>query len=290
MDKTKSGIIAGFASVVVNVVLFGVKLWAGLMTGSVALVADAWHILSDSVTSVFVMATVKLASRKADTEHPFGHGRWEPIGAIFIGLALGIVAYDFARQAVMQFINRETVVYGNAAIAAAIISIVLKEIMAQYAFYVARKTKNEVVRADAWNHQTDAIAATVVLIGILLAKNFWWIDSALAFLISMTIAYGVYDVLKSSINKMLGEMPGQEFIDEVTNDIVKLYEEDFQIHHWHLHDYISSKELTIHIRLNGDISIANGHEVASSIERLIQDKYNMMATVHVEPYYFKRPA
>ena len=85
MDKNKAGYLEGFISILVNLGLFGLKFWAGIVSGSIALIADAWHTLSDSVSSVIVILGVKLSSRKPDKEHPFGHGRWEQIAAILLG-------------------------------------------------------------------------------------------------------------------------------------------------------------------------------------------------------------
>ena len=86
MDKKKASYIEGTVSIIVNIGLFCIKYWAGIVSGSVALIADAWHTLSDSVSSVIVIVGAKLSSRKPDKEHPFGHGRWEYIASIFIGI------------------------------------------------------------------------------------------------------------------------------------------------------------------------------------------------------------
>ena len=288
MDKTKSGITEGVVSVIINTLLFALKFWAGMITGSLALIADSWHTLSDSISSVIVIIAAKLSARKADKEHPFGYGRWEQIATLFIAVFLGMIAYDFGKSSIAQFLNRAKVQFGTAAIVVTIISIVVKELLAQYAFSLAKKTGNDSIRADGWHHRTDALSSVVVLIGILFANQFWWIDSAMGFIIALMILYASFIILKDVINKLLGEEPNREFIDNLTKDIVNYYEEDFLLHHLHIHDYISHRELTCHIRLNKDLSIENGHEIASAIERHIKDKYNMMATIHIEPLIYER--
>ena len=279
----------GAVSILINTLLFAAKIWAGIITGSIALIADAWHTLSDSISSVVVIIGIKLSSRKADKEHPFGHGRWEQISTLFIAVFLGIIAYDFAKLSVIQFTKKEKVDFGTIAIVVTIISIVAKELLAQYAYRIAKKTGNDSIRADAWHHRTDALSSVVVLVGILFAKQFWWIDSVLGFLISLMIFYATFDILKNVIDKILGEVPSQEFVNDLTNEIVKLYENDFQLHNLNIHNYISRKELTLHIRLNRDLSIQNGHEIASALEKLIKDKYDINATVHIEPLNFRSP-
>ena len=282
-DKTKAGYREGIISIIVNTVLFAVKLWAGIITGSIALAADAWHTLSDSISSVIVVAAVKLSSRKADKEHPFGHGRWEQIAALFIAVILGIIAYDFLKNSILQFNEREKAVFGAPALIVTLVSIVVKEALAQYAFYTGRKTNSPSVKADGWHHRTDALSSVVVLAGILFAKQFWWIDSVLGIIIALMLFYATLKIMRESITKLLGEEPGQDLIEEINAEIKKVYPDDLWIHHFHLHNYVLHQELTLHIRLDKNLSIERGHQIATVIEDLIKEKFNMAATIHVEP-------
>ncbi|MCF0206580.1 MAG: cation diffusion facilitator family transporter, partial [Bacteroidales bacterium] len=125
MDRTKWNYAAGFVSIAVNTLLFALKYWAGIVSGSVALLADAWHTMSDSLSSIVVVIGVKLSSREADKEHPFGHGRIENIVSIFIGVMLAIVAYEFVMESVEKFQNPDQqAVFGTLAIVVTVISIV----------------------------------------------------------------------------------------------------------------------------------------------------------------------
>ena len=162
MDKTRAGYLEGIISVIVNSILFILKFWAGVITGSIALTADAWHTLSDSLSSIIVIVAVKLSSKKPDTEHPFGHGRWEQIAALFIAFLLGIIAFDFFKDSFTQFKNQKSTEFGTIAIVVTIISIIVKEALAQYAFYIGRKTENVSIKADGWHHRTDALSSVVV--------------------------------------------------------------------------------------------------------------------------------
>ena len=284
MDKNKAGYTEGILSIIVNSLLFVLKMWAGIVTGSIALTADAWHTMSDSLSSVVVLAAVRLSSKKPDKEHPFGHGRWEPIAAMVIAFILIVIAFGFLKDSITQFYNRETTAnFGIIAIVVTVISIVVKEAVAQYAFYVGRKTDNASVKADGWHHRTDALSSVVVLIGILFAKNFWWIDSVLGFIISLMLFYVGYKIIKDAAIKLLGEEPGPELIAGIKEKAKELYTDDLQLHHFHIHNYISHKELTLHIKLDKNLSIEAGHKVASDIEDSIQESYGIIATVHVEP-------
>ena len=283
MDHTKAGYIEGTVSIIVNTVLFALKIWVSIITGSIALAADAWHTLSDSLSSIVVVIAAKLGSRKADKEHPFGHGRWEQIASIFIAFILGLIAFGFFQTSIIQFSGKEKVEYGTMAIIVTAVSIVVKELLAQYAFYIGRKAGNSSVKADGWHHRSDALSSVVVLAGILFAKQFWWIDSALGVAIALMLFYAAIVILREAITKILGEQPSLKLIDEITNEIKKNYNDDLNIHHFHMHNYISHKELTFHIRLKKDLTIGEGHEIATEIEKIIMNKFDMTATIHVEP-------
>jgi cation diffusion facilitator family transporter len=285
MNRAKAQILEGTISVVVNAALFAVKLWAGLVTGSIALVADAWHTMSDSLTSIFVVLSAKLASKKPDKEHPFGHGRWELIAAVIIAMILGFVGCEFLLSSIDRFQNRESVFFGTLAIVVTATSIVIKELMAQYAFYIGRKTNNAVVTADGWHHRSDALSSIVVLIGILVSRfaaDLWWMDSVLGMFCAFAIFYAAYQILKEAISKLLGEEPEQELIDKISTAIIKKHSKSVEPHHFHLHNYVSHKELTLHIILDKNMTIAEGHKIAASIEHLVKEQFGMEATVHID--------
>jgi len=283
MDKQRAGFLEGFISIFINIVLFALKIWAGIVSNSVALIADAWHSLSDSLSSVVVIVASKLAAKKPDKEHPFGHGRWELIAAILIGFILAVISYDILIESIQKLFHRKSADFGLVAIVVIVLSIIFNEGLTQYAFYLGRKTGSMTVKADAWHHRTDAISSVVVLIGIFLNNYFWWIDSVLGILIALMIFYVVYDIIKKAANKLLGEKPSAEMIEEIESIISDHSSSDIQPHHYHFHNYINHKELTFHIKLNQKMSILEGHELATKIENSIYDKLNIHTTIHLEP-------
>ena len=283
MNKNKAVYLQGILSIIVNTILFGLKLWAGIVSGSIALTADAWHTLSDSLSSMIVIFGVKLSSKKADKEHPFGHGRWEQIAAIFIGFLLAIIAYDFIKDSIIQFQTKESANFGTIAIVVTIISILVKEGLAQYAFYVARKTNNLSVKADGWHHRTDALSSIIVLIGIFFTDRFWWIDSVLGIIIAGMLFYAAFTIIKAAITKLLGEKPSEELIEQIEQIIKELYDKDYFPHHFHIHNYVSNNELTFHIKVDKTMSICDAHDIATEIENKIRDEMKITSTIHIEP-------
>jgi cation diffusion facilitator family transporter len=294
MSREKAQIVAGAASITVNTFLFAVKFWAGIVTGSIALTADAWHTLSDSITSVFMIPAAKLASRSPDKEHPFGHGRWELIASILMAFVLGVIALEFITGSIERFQNRESgEIASTLALVITIVSIAVKEGLAQYEFYLGRKYTNPVITADAWHSRTDSIGSVAILAGIIAAKlvpGLWWMDSVLGLVCALIILYAAFVIMKEVVTKILGEEPKQEFIDELTEEIKQIYDSDLELHHIHIHNYITQKELTFHIMLDENMANKDCHKIATMIENMISEKFNMIATIHVEPLeYYPAP-
>ena len=129
--RKRLAMLAGWLSICGNTLLFGMKLWVGLLTGSVALTADAWHTLTDSISSGIVIFSTWISQKPADEQHPFGHGRTDLICSVIIGVLLGMIGFEFILKAVDQIRSGESVHYGMLAIAVTIISIGGKEAMAQ---------------------------------------------------------------------------------------------------------------------------------------------------------------
>jgi len=285
-NREQAQIFTGVFSIAVNAVLFIVKIWAGVTTGSIALVADAWHTMSDSLTSVLTVVAAKLASRKPDKEHPFGHGRWEVVASFIMAFVLAFIGYEFLTGSIDRFNDRETVVFGTLALSITIVSIAVKELLAQFSFYLGRKYNNPVIIAEGWHSRSDSLSSIVVLAGIVITRFFtglWWMDSVLGIFCALAIFYAAFKVMKESIKNILGEEPKQELIDELRNEVEKICDIDVNLHHFHLHNYITHKELTFHMKLDGQMTVNDGHKIATVIENMILEKFEMDATIHIEP-------
>jgi cation diffusion facilitator family transporter len=281
--RQKSAMRASVASIVINTVLFAAKFWVGITIGSVAIVADAWHTLSDSLSSVVIAVALKLGARRADKEHPFGHGRWEPISALAVAFLLVFVSYEFFTGSIERLLEHKSVSYGTAAIIVTAASIAVKEALAQYAFAVARRTKNAAVRADGWHHRSDALSSVVVLAGILIGSKYWWIDGALGIVVASMLGFAAFMVARDAITMLLGEEASGELRADVLKIVAEACPGGGEAHHIHIHNYITSGELTFHIRINGDITLVEAHGTATEIERKIKETLGLTATVHVEP-------
>ncbi|WP_025862970.1 cation diffusion facilitator family transporter [Prolixibacter bellariivorans] len=281
--NTRMIVTAGWVSVIVNLVLFALKYWAGIVSGSIAIVADAWHTLSDSVSSIIVIFGATLAGKPADDEHPFGHGRAEHIAAVIIGVLLAIIAFEFLLQSVDRLRSHTAVHYGMVAKVVTVVSILAKEGLAQYAFGVGRKAQSSVLKADGWHHRSDALSSIIILVGIFLGGYFWWIDGVLGILVAILIAYTAYEVMKNDFSLLLGESADPTMIAQIRELVDANVDREVYPHHFHMHRYGHHTELSCHIKLPPEMTLDEAHHICSIIEDAIEKELGIMTTIHPEP-------
>jgi cation diffusion facilitator family transporter len=277
------GYTEGWLSIILNTILFGVKIWAGLRSDSVAMVADAWHTLSDTFTSLIIIAGFWLAARPPDKQHPFGHGRAEVCSAIIIGTLLAVVAISFLTESVMRLENYQAARFTSLAIIVFGVSVVIKEALAQFAFWAGRKIDSRALLADGWHHRSDAIASGLIVAGALAGSYFWWIDGVMGIFVAALILYVAYGVLKGAVSSILGERPDPRLEEQIRTIITQTTPVASCVHHLHLHRYGEHVELTLHVKLPQQMKLEEAHELASRLEEAIRTELNIEPTIHLEP-------
>lgn len=284
--KSKYMIIEGIVSVIINVLLFAFKYIVGMLTGSLSIMADAWHSLSDCISSIIVIIGGVFSKKAADKEHPFGHGRIELITSFIVGIMLVFIGYSFFSEAIKNILNKKTASFTIIAIVAMIVSIVVKELLAQYSLWGYRKSGSKSLYADAWHHRSDSITSIIILVGILVGKNLWWMDSVLSILVSLVIFYAAFDVIKSSIEPLIGEYPSEDIIKDINSiaNELNINNDNSNLHHFHIHTYGDHTEITFHMRFPKDMTVEEAHDKVSVLEKSIRDKMNMESTIHIEAY------
>lgn len=272
----------GWLSILANVFLFGIKYWAGIVSGSIAIIADAWHTLSDSVSSFIVIIGIKVSAKPADKEHPFGHGRAEIVAAIIISVLLAVIGFYFVKESITKLVHAEKAHYGTIAIIVTIISIVVKEIMAQYAFWIARRTGKKSLKADGWHHRTDALSSVIILIGIFLGKYFWWIDGVMGFIVAGIIIYAAYEIFKDTIHSLLGENADENLTKKLEIISEGIYGKKLHLHHIHIHNYGNHSEVTFHIKFPENTTIQKVDKIVHELKERIRTELKMEATIESE--------
>jgi len=283
VKSNKLGYRAGWISIIGNIILFAIKYWAGITSASVALIADAWHTLSDSVSSVIVLLGFKVASKNKNSDRPYGYGRAELIASLIVGVLLAIVSFEFLKDSILKLIHYKTANYGNIAIIVTAISIIAKEAMAQYSFYISKLTSSRALKADGWHHRSDAISSVVILIGIFVGKYYWWIDGVLGIIVSILLFYTAFEILKESISPLIGEEADEELVKHIKGYASECYDRDMNIHHVHTHEYGDHVEVTFHMVFPKNITLQDAHDDATMLEHRIYNDLGIHATIHMEP-------
>jgi cation diffusion facilitator family transporter len=287
-ERQRLGYLEGWISVALNTTLFVFKYWVGSRLGSISMVADAWHTLSDTLTSVVVILGFWIMAKPPDEKHPFGHARAENIAAIVIGVLLAVVSASFFRDSVNRLATRKAATFSILGIAVFAVSVLAKEGLAQFAFRAGRKINSQSVIADGWHHRSDAIASALIVAGAVLGGAFWWIDGVLGIGVSLLILYAAFDIFRGTSSILLGESPDPKVRADIEGAVRAACPEAHDVHHIHMHRYGSAAEVTVHIRLRPDMSVQQSHDISLSVERRIRENLGMEATVHVEPMGYIR--
>lgn len=273
----------GWLSIIVNVLLFSGKYWVGILTGSIALIADAWHTLSDSISSIALIVGLRISRIPPDKEHPYGHGRAELISTLIIGLILGFIGLNFFKDSISRLITHTAVTFGFWAKAITITSIVAKEGLAQVAFYFGRRNESPSLKADAWHHRSDALSSVIILAGIYFGNMFWWLDGVLGLVVSGLIFYSSFDIIRNVWADILGKSADDGTTKKLNKIVRGMFPQNIHLHHVHMHIYGDHKEITFHIKLPPDMSLQEAHDIANKIEEKVRYELQIEATIHMEP-------
>lgn len=283
MKRENLGYIEGWTSAIINILLFAVKLWAGILSQSVAMIADAWHTLSDTLTSGIVIFGFWVSKQPPDEEHPFGHGRAELISAIIISTLLAVVGINFMVESVNQLRYGKAVTYEKWAILIFFISVFIKEGLAQFSFWAGKQIDSNSLKADGWHHRSDAIAAALIVVGGLTSPYLWWIDGALGLVVSLLILKAGYNTFRKTSDILLGEEVTIHIESKIKEIVCDTIGEDYIAHHFHCHNYLGHKEVTFHVYCPDNECIEKIHDKVDRVEKIIRETLRVEATIHPEP-------
>ncbi len=269
----------------VNVALVGIKFLVGLLTGSMALVADGVHSLSDLVTDLVVLGGLRLARRPADSSHAFGHGKFETLATAVVALALCAAGGWIAGEAVHALMRGQITVPGPIVAAVASLSVVAKEWLFRATRRVARKLRSSSLEANAWHHRSDALSSLAVLAGgLAAATGFPQGDRVGALAVAAFIAWAAGRILVQTLHELTeGALPPAER-DRVARAIASVE----GVRTWHKLRTRSSGRgamVDVHIQVDPELSVADSHAIATRVEEAVREALGGGASVvvHVEP-------
>lgn len=277
---------------VVNLLLVGLKAFAGIAGHSAAMISDAVHSLSDFVTDIVVLVFVRVSARPQDEDHDYGHGKYETIATLFIGLALAAAAVGIvvsgAKKLAVWLQGEDLPSPGMLALWAALISIVVKETLYHYTRIRGKKLDSPALVANAWHHRSDAfssIGAAVGIGGAILLGNRWTVlDPLASIVVGAMLVKVAWDLLGPSFGELTDSSLPANMEDEMLAVIrsVDGVEDPHNLRTRRVGNRIAAE---VHIRLDGNQSLVQAHDIASEVERRFKERFGSQShiIVHMEP-------
>lgn len=278
------GVLSGAVGIGLNILLFFGKWLAGTISGSIAIIADAFNNLSDAGSSIITLIGFRLSGQEPDPEHPFGHGRMEYISGLLVSVAILIMGFELIGSSIGKLRSPEPIESSALVFGILIASILVKLYMFFYNHSLSKKIESAAMKATSVDSLSDTVATTLVLIATLISKyTGLLLDGWFGILVGLFILYTGGSTLKETIDLLLGQPPKQEFIDEV-KEIVLGHSMVHGVHDLIVHDYGPGRvmiSLHAEVDVNGDIQ--DIHEQIDHIEHELQEKLHCSATIHMDP-------
>ena len=282
--RTAYGVLCGAVGIVINLLLFALKLLAGTLAGSVAVTADAFNNLSDAGASIVTLLGFRLAGQKPDTEHPFGHGRLEYVSGLIVALVILLMGVELLRDAVSAIVHPETVVCSALTVTILLVSIAAKFYMYCYNRAVGKKIGAAAMQATAADSLSDCAATAAVLLSTLAGHFFGWkIDGWCGLAVSLLILWAGYQAARDTLSPLLGQPPTEEFVQRI-RDIVMANETICGVHDLVVHDYGPGRVMiSLHAEVPAHGDILAMHDEIDNVERELREKLGCEAVIHMDP-------
>ena len=278
------GSLCGFMGILLNLLLFGGKYAAGLLAGSVAVMADAFNNLADAGSSIVTLLGMRLAGMKPDPDHPFGHGRIEYLTGVAVSIMIIVVGFELGQDSVNQIKQPAPIDASLLSIGILVASILVKVYIFAYNRSVGQKINAPAMLATATDSLSDCISTAVVLVSMLLSRFLGInIDGWCGVLVATFIIYAGIKSTAETLSPLLGTPPDPEFVEQIET-IVLSYDEIINIHDLVVHDYGPGRRMvTLHAEVPGGGDIFTLHDAVDSAEIELRNTLGCEATIHMDP-------
>lgn len=282
--RQRYGMIAGATGIVLNLLLCAAKMFAGVISGSVALTADAFNNLSDAGSSIITLVGFRLAGKKPDPDHPFGHGRAEYITGLLISVIILFLGIELMQSSVNKILDPQPVIFSGTAAAILIAAILVKLFLWYFNRTLSRKLSSAAMAATAADSLSDCFATLAVLLSMLVGHfTGWMIDGWCGAAVSVFIFIAGFRSAKETIEPLLGHAPDHDLIHAIEEEVLS-YPEIIGIHDLIVHDYGPGRKIiSLHAEVPADGNLLQLHDTIDLAERTLQDKLNCTAVIHMDP-------
>lgn len=278
------GVLCGAMGITLNFLLFVFKSLAGVISGSIAITADAFNNLSDAGSSVVTLLGFKLAAQKPDRDHPFGHGRMEYISGLVVSMVILLMGFELIKTSVQKIIAPEPVAFRPVILLILVASVGVKLYMAAYNRAIGKRIGSSAMLATAADSLSDCLATIAALLSTVVGHFFSVsIDGWCGVVVACFILWAGINAVKETIDPLLGQPPTQEFVDEVERRVL-CHEEITGIHDLIVHDYGPGRRfISLHAEVSADGDMRALHDVIDTAERELSEEMGCLATIHMDP-------
>ena len=286
--RTAYGILASIVGIFCNVLLFGIKFTIGAILRSVSVMADGFNNLSDAGSSVISFVGVKMASKPADEEHPFGHGRMEYIAALVVSFLVIDVGFSFFKDSIGRIRNPLELQFQSAALIILILSIGIKMWLGLFHRKLGKKLDSKVMMAVFTDAMGDVLATTATILSIVIFK-IWGvnIDGFVGIAVSIVVMKAGIGIAKDTLEPLLGEAVPKEIYEKITS-FVESYDGIYGTHDLIVHNYGPGKSMaSLHVEVPNDVDIEASHEIVDRIEREARKALGVYLVIHMDPIEMK---
>lgn len=278
------GRLAGLVGIACNLLLGSLKFLLGALTGSISIQADGVNNLADMGGNLVTLIGFHVAGKPADPEHPYGHARVEYIAALIISFLVLLVGFELGKESVFKIIAPEPVDFTPAAIAALLLSIVIKLWLGRFTSEIGRRIQSATMRAATADSMADVISTGAILLCALLSYwKGWNLDGYMGVVVAGFVLYSGLCILRDTISPLLGEAPSAEMIGELCDNLLA-YEGICGLHDIMMHNYGPGRVIaSAHAEVRADADIVAIHEVIDRAEREVGEKMGILLTIHLDP-------
>ena len=282
--RTAYGVLCGTVSIILNLLLFAGKFFAGTVSGSIAITADAFNNLSDAGSSVVTLLGFRIAAKTPDPGHPFGHGRAEYLSGLAVAMLILLMGVELAKESLGKILHPTLVDFSWLAAGILAASICVKLYMAVYNRSIGKRMNAPALLAAATDSLSDCVSTAAVLIATLIGHFFGVpIDGWVGIFVALFILKGGVDAAKDTIDPLLGTPPTPEFVKEI-EDLVMAHKEILGIHDLVVHDYGPGRVMiSLHAEVPASGSVMELHDTIDNLEQELHRKLGCEAVIHMDP-------
>ncbi|MCR4923259.1 MAG: cation diffusion facilitator family transporter [Lachnospiraceae bacterium] len=284
--RKKYGLLSGYMGIVFNMILFVIKLIAGFASGSVAIMADAFNNLSDTGGSLVALLGFKMSGKKADPEHPFGHGRIEYVTGLIIAIAIILMGVELMKSSVEKILSPTEVYFSRLTVVVLLFSIFIKLFMFSYNRDFANKIGSAALKSLSADSLSDSIASSVVLISLIVSEySSFKLDGIMGLLVSFFIVITGLKSARDTIDPLLGNPPSRELVESIEKYVAS-YDEIIGMHDLVVHDYGPGRMMiSFHAEVRADGDFVKLHDIVDTIERKLKKALSCDAVIHMDPIF-----